>query len=121
MSTIETEEFKQRLLDERGRLEEAIANLRNEHRGSLEAETAELSLADNHLGDLASETFDRELDEGLGEGAQRRLEQIDAALARIEAGGYGTCEACGRPIAEERLRAVPWTTLCIEDQRKREG
>lgn len=120
MSTIETGGFKERLLEERRRLQEAIDNLRNEHAGSLHDETAELSVADNHPGDIGTETFDRELDEGLEEGAVRQLEQIDAALKRIENGSFGTCTACGRPIAEERLRAMPWATLCIDDQRKQE-
>ena len=121
MSAIETEEFKERLLEERQRLQETMENLHQEHPGSLEDETQELSLQDNHLGDVATATFDRELDEGLEEGIERRLEQIEKALGRIEDGSYGVCEACGQPIKEERLRAVPWATLCIEDQRKQEG
>jgi RNA polymerase-binding protein DksA len=120
MSAIEAGEFKQRLLDERRRLQEAVENLQREHRGSLEDETQELSISDNHPGDVATETFDRELDGGLQEGATRQLEQIDAALARIEAGTYGTCTACGKPVAAERLRAVPWAILCIDDQRRQE-
>jgi DnaK suppressor protein len=120
MSTMETDEFKERLLDERRRLQEALDNLHGDHPGSLTDETQELSVADNHPGDIATETFDRELDEGLGEGAQRQLEQIDAALQRIEDGTYGTCTTCGKPIGEDRLRAVPWATLCIDDQRRLE-
>jgi RNA polymerase-binding protein DksA len=120
MSTIETGEFKERLLGERQRLRQAVDNLQHEHGGSLGDETQELSFADNHPGDVATETFDRELDDGLEEGATRRLEQIDAALGRIEDGSYGTCAACGRPIGEERQRAVPWATLCIDDQRRQE-
>ena len=120
MTAIETEEFKERLLAERQRLTDAIENLDHEHGGSLEDETSELSLADNHLGDIATETFDRELDEGLEEGARRRLDEIDRALVRIDDGTYGTCDACGRQIALERLRAVPWAALCIDDQRRLE-
>ena len=120
MSTIETSEFKERLREERQRLQEAIDNLRSEHAGSLHDETSELSVVDNHPGDVGTETFDRELDEGLEEGAGRRLEEIDGALQRIEDGSYGTCAACGKPIGEERLRAAPWTTLCIDDARKQE-
>jgi len=120
MTTIETGEVKQRLLEERQRLQEAIDNLRNQHAGSLHDETAELSVADNHPGDIGTETFDRELDEGLEEGAARQLEQIDGALRRIEDGSFGTCAACGKPIGEERLQAVPWATLCIDDQRRQE-
>jgi RNA polymerase-binding protein DksA len=66
---------------------------------------------------MASVTFDRELDEGLEEGAQQKLVQIDHAIAKLDDGTYGTCERCGRGIGEERLRARPWATLCIDDQR----
>ena len=121
MTTIDIDEFKERLLDERHRLKDAIDNIHSEHGASLEDETGDLSsFEDNHLADVASDTFDRELDEGLEEGAGRRLEQIDVALRRIDEGTYGTCEECGKPIPVERLRAVPWATLCIDDQRKRE-
>jgi DnaK suppressor protein len=59
----------------------------------------------------------RELDEGLEENADHVLVEIDSALARIEEGTYGVCSACGGPIGEERLEAVPYATLCIEDKR----
>jgi len=45
--------------------------------------------------------------------AQARVVEIDAALARVEAGTYGHCEACGKPIPEARLEAVPEATLCV--------
>jgi DnaK suppressor protein len=123
MSTIDTGEFKERLLEERARLQHAIENLSHEHAdgGSLTDETGELTGgSDNHMGDVATATFERELDEGLQEGAEQQLGQIEAALQRIEEGSYGTCAVDGKPIAEERLRAVPWATLCIEHQRARE-
>jgi RNA polymerase-binding transcription factor DksA len=41
------------------------------------------------------------------------LGQVEAALARIAAGTYGTCAVCGDPIAEGRLEARPWTPYCI--------
>ena len=62
--------------------------------------------------------YDRELDQGLEEGAQQTLVEIDAALARIEDGTYGICEVCGKPIGADRLRAIPWARLCIDDQRR---
>jgi len=42
------------------------------------------------------------------------LHDIDRALAKMDAGRYGTCERCGNPIAEERLEAIPWALLCID-------
>jgi RNA polymerase-binding transcription factor DksA len=59
----------------------------------------------------------RELDEGLEENADHILLEIEAALARIDDGTYGLCTRCGRPIDAERLEAVPYATLCIEDKR----
>lgn len=42
------------------------------------------------------------------------LRDVDRALAKIDAGTYGTCERCGRPIGAERLDALPWALLCID-------
>jgi DnaK suppressor protein len=50
--------------------------------------------------------------EALEERHQDRLGNIDEALARIEAGTYGKCQNCRRPIGEERLEANPTTTFC---------
>ena len=47
------------------------------------------------------------------ESTRARLAALDAALARVDAGTYGTCERCGRPIAPERLAALPATARCI--------
>jgi DnaK suppressor protein len=45
--------------------------------------------------------------------AQARVVEIDAALARVEAGTYGLCEACGKPIPHARLEVLPEATLCV--------
>ncbi len=45
--------------------------------------------------------------------AKERVAEIDAALSRVDAGTYGTCEACGKPIPEARLEVVPEATLCV--------
>ena len=119
MTSIDTAEFRSLLESARRRITDTIAHLHEENPRNMEDELGELAGrgSDNHLADMATVTFDRELDEGLEEGAQQRLAQIDRALARLDAGTYGSCERCGRPIAEERLRARPWATLCIDDQR----
>ena len=120
MSTIDTEHFRKRLEDEKGRLEHALGFLERDNAGSIADELGEVndSSVDNHLGDTASATFDRELEEGLGEGAQQQLDDVNAALQRVEDGTYGMCEVCGKPIGVERLEAIPWTRLCIDDQRR---
>ena len=119
MTTIDKTEFQTLLEQERERLRHAIAHLHPDQARNMEDEVGELAGrgSDNHLGDMASVTFDRELDEGLEEGAQQTLAQIERALAKLDEGTYGVCERCGREIAEDRLRARPWASLCIDDQR----
>ena len=120
MSTIDTAGFRKQLEEERTRLGSAVELLHDENHSSLEDELGEVGGygADNHLGDTATATYDRELEGGLEEGAQLTLGEIDAALARIDDGTYGTCEVCGKPIGAERLAAIPWARLCIDDQRR---
>ena len=120
MSTIDTAKYRKRLEDERARLLHAVDFLEKENPGSISEELGELAEGgtDNHLGDTAGAMFDRELDEGLEEGAKDTLAEIDAALQRIEDGTYGICENCGKPIGAERLAALPWARLCIDDQRR---
>jgi RNA polymerase-binding protein DksA len=111
--------MRQTLESERERLRAAILSVN--HVASLHEETGDLSIGtDDHIADSATETFMRELDGGLEENAEQLLSKIEGALSRIDDGSYGTCEACGRPIDQERLEAVPWATLCIEDKRARE-
>ena len=115
------ERFRTALLDERKRIEGAIEYLQRETPGSLEDQTEEvLGSADNHLGDAAAGTLDREIDYTLEEHSEQVLEQIDAALKRIEDGTYGRCTNCGNSIAEDRLEARPWASLCIDCQRELE-
>jgi len=112
--------FRTRLEEERDRVQGAIDNIHHEHPGSLGDETSEPTFVDNHPGDVATETFDREMATTLEDNSTHLLAAIDAALARIDDGTFGTCEVCGKPIDEERLEALPWATLCIDDKRKQE-
>lgn len=45
--------------------------------------------------------------------SEASLKAVEAAIARIEEGSYGTCEVCGGPISAERLDAVPHTDVCV--------
>jgi RNA polymerase-binding transcription factor DksA len=119
--SIDTDRYRELLVSERERVQAAIENLRGDHEGSLEDETDELGTAnDNHLGDTASITLDREIDYSLGENAEQHLAEVDAALKRIEDGTYGTCVVGGEQIDEARLEAMPWASLCIDHARARE-
>ena len=117
--TIETEHFRTLLLEERGRVERAIANLREDHPGRIDEEIEEIGASqDNHLAETATATLDREIDYTLEENSTRMLAAIDASLQRLDDGTYGTCSACNREIAEQRLEAYPWASLCIDCKRE---
>ena len=63
--------------------------------------------------DLASDLVEQELDLAIQRSEVEQVREIDAALARLRAGSYGTCERCGTAIAPERLEARPWVRLCV--------
>ncbi len=119
MSVIDTESLRTKLLEERKRVIDAIDYLHHENPGSIEDETDEMAI-DNHLAETASVTLDREIDYTLEENSVQVLAAIDAALARIDAGTFGICRTCGKPIPPERLEAIPYATQCIDCKRKEE-
>jgi DnaK suppressor protein len=71
--------------------------------------------------DVASEERDREISYILNDRDREKLAAIDQALDRIEQGTYGICESCDAEIAAERLKAMPFTRLCVQCQSERES
>jgi len=57
----------------------------------------------------------------LAETQSDELQHIEQALESIDLGEYGICQACGRPISQERLRALPSATLCVVCKRSEEA
>jgi RNA polymerase-binding transcription factor DksA len=108
----------------RARLEEELHMLCG-RRDGLEAASASsmeaaggLGFADQHS-DAGTLTFDRERDQSLVDNLRDLIGKIQAALARMDDGSFGRCETCGQPIEAERLDALPYTTLCLVDARRR--
>ncbi len=62
----------------------------------------------------ATEVSESQRGQQLRERESQHLTQIESALARIDAGTFGLCASCGKPIAQERLEALPWATDCID-------
>ena len=117
---MEQEAARQHLSEERERLEAVRVEYADLHNVSEQASLGELSNLDQHQADIGTETFDRERDLSLLEQVEAELADIEHALERLEEGTYGTCEACGKPIGDERLEAVPAARFCLQDQDKAE-
>jgi RNA polymerase-binding protein DksA len=114
-----TELYRDILIEERDRVAAALNHLHDGNSGTIEDETDEETY-DNHLADSATATLNREIDYTLEENAELVLKAINEALRRIEEGTYGTCGRCGKPIAEERLEAIPYANRCIDCKRLEE-
>jgi DnaK suppressor protein len=66
--------------------------------------------------DLATGEISRELDAKISMRQHRQLKEIEDALERLKLGDYGSCEDCGEPIPEQRLRLFPAARLCVRCQ-----
>ncbi len=104
------EEFRKQLLEEKKRIleryfkqEETIKRLTEE--GLTLPEELDDYARNDYIELVLSELEDIEIE---------IIRQIDNALEKMKEGTYGLCEVCGKPIEEERLKVIPWTTYCKE-------
>jgi DnaK suppressor protein len=104
-------EARARLEQERASLQSDIAALAADN----QAQQDDYGVG-NHMADDATEVFSRERDLALRGNAQDLLEQVEAAIKRIDEGLYGICARCGQPIAPDRLDALPYAIYCISCQ-----
>jgi RNA polymerase-binding protein DksA len=110
MSTFDTSEAKTILTEERVRLVHQLDELGAAESGDLRSD---LDFGDS-FADAGSVTAERTEVLGLVDSIKGQLDDVDAALARIEAGKYGICANCGKKIPSARLEARPESILCIE-------
>lgn len=110
-----TEHLRKRLLAEHRRLVE-VRDAAGRLSGGTETSTNEVVALDQRPAEQATETLEREIDEGVAQRASEELSEVDAALSRLDAGTYGICAACGKPIGDERLEVKPAARYCVEDQ-----
>lgn len=121
--TVDPEQARKRLQEEKARVEGLIGSLKDEVGGSESDQLSELADYDQHPADMGTETFEREKDLSILEQLEDELAELQAALERIDAGTYGIDEVTGDPIAPERLEAVPTarTNVGTEDRRERDS
>src|SRR5688572_18941389 len=71
--------------------------------------------------DVATEERDREISMLMSDRDRQKLGAIEEALERLDAGTYGICDSCEEEIPVERLKAMPFTRLCVQCQSEREN
>ncbi|HSV73659.1 MAG TPA: TraR/DksA C4-type zinc finger protein [Chthonomonadales bacterium] len=113
------EKYRKRLLAEKTRLESQRERL--QRRAAGERSSGPRIGGDGGLSDDAGALMaEREKHEALHENLNLLLAQVSDALGKVEAGTYGLCDACGKPIADARIAALPFATLCIRCQSRLE-
>jgi RNA polymerase-binding protein DksA len=112
--------FTRLLTEERKRLRQELTEMEQHQIKTEEKPVADVSGYDDDLVDVATETFEREKGLALETSVQGILEMVEEALRRMRRGTYGICDGCGRPIDENRLRAIPYTRLCIKCKEQEE-
>ncbi|NIL97928.1 MAG: TraR/DksA family transcriptional regulator [Planctomycetales bacterium] len=115
MKKAEMKPYKEMLIALRARLrgdvnalaDAALKKTRSEANG-------DLSSMPIHMADIGSDNYEQEFTLSMMETEESTLEAIESALERIEERTYGTCEDCSKAIKRTRLKAIPYTTLCIQ-------
>ncbi len=109
------------LIDLRSSLTEGIERHSEETLNrSAKDDAGDLSSYGQHMADAGTDTFDRDFALSMVASEQEALAEIDAAIKRVHDGTYGVCEITQKPIAKERLLAVPFTRNSAEAQKNLE-
>ena len=108
---------RERLLALRARLQGDMTQMAD---NTLNKDHTNTTSMPNHMAELGSGNFDQELTLTLLGSENDALDQIEAAIERIEDGSYGQCETCGVKIPKSRLEAIPYAALCVQCASQRE-
>jgi DnaK suppressor protein len=110
MSIMDLTLQRERLLALRARLQGDVTQMAD---NALNKDCNKTTSMPNHMAELGSGNFDQELTLSFLGSDEDALGQIDAAIKRIEDGGYGRCETCGGKIPQTRLEAIPYAAQCV--------
>jgi RNA polymerase-binding transcription factor DksA len=113
--------FQQQLLALRSRLKGDATQLADEALRKAGGEASgSLSNMPIHMADLGTDNFEQEFTLSLLQNEEHALEEIDAAIGRIDRGAFGRCEECDKEIPRDRLKALPYARHCLACARKLE-
>ncbi len=111
LNAAELKEIKQHLIEMR---DDAIARLKDKKDDMPEAEVGDPI-------DTASQSLDKEILFELSDNSQMLIDQIEAALRKIDKGIYGACESCRTVLPKKRIKALPFARYCINCQSSNES
>jgi DnaK suppressor protein len=104
---LDLDAIRAELTERRDRTRERVAGL------AKRPELGEAQGFGKRIGDGTTEAISRLTDIGVGRSLETGLERTERALAKLDDGTYGVCDACGAPIPPRRLQAMPDSVLCV--------
>lgn len=119
LSKAELKQFKVLLQLRKRQLVGDVNKLESEALKKVDA--GDLSSLPLHMADQGTDNFEQDITLGLMESEGEELQQIQEALDRIADNSFGVCENCKKPIPKPRLKAIPYTRLCLGCKKKEEG
>ena len=121
MKKVEMKPYKEILIAMRARLRGDVNAMANAALNKTRSEAnGDLSSMPIHMADIGSDNYEQEFTLSMMQTEESTLEAIEAALERIEDRTYGSCEDCSKPIKKTRLKAIPYTPVCINCASQRE-
>jgi RNA polymerase-binding transcription factor len=114
MTTVDRAKAAKTLADERARLVYQLTELGADESGDL---TGEMDFGDA-FADAGAATAERTETIGIVDNLKKQLDDVNAAIAKIDAGTYGLCDRCGKAISADRLEFRPMSVLCIDCKSK---
>jgi RNA polymerase-binding protein DksA len=118
MTKAELDGFRETLVALGKRHNGDVSHLADEALRRTDGAGSNLSNMPIHMADLGTDNFEQELSLSFLQNEAQVVEEITAALERIDQGTYGKCEQCQREIARPRLQAVPYARYCVDCARK---
>ena len=111
--TLDLDRYRKLLEDERDRLRSDLKRIEDRAAGRdrLHAQPVGQDF-DEPGGDAASATVERAQSMAVGASLRELLDEVEAALRKLDKGTYGICDSCSKEITKKRLEALPWATLC---------
>ena len=121
MNGQDKKKFKAMLLELRSQLSGSVSKMEDHAlRKSRQNAAGDLSNMPIHMADIGSDNYEQEFMIDLIQNEEAEVRQIDEALERIQDGTFGECGSCGKRIPKERLKVIPYTTMCVDCKKDEE-